>query len=111
MHRSFWSALALTCAATAFAEAPKLPLKAGDEGTVYVSPNVTPTETSLETKGATVGVERPDGSSVYGGVDTSTPKPTYSAGASTGGDVSFSAGATSDGKNNVGVKAGVKIKY
>ena len=35
----------------------------------------------------------------------------YSLGASTGGDVSFSAGAHTDGKDNKGVKAGVTIRY
>lgn len=63
-----------------------------------------------EDKG-TVGVQKPDGQAVYGGVDTSTALPTYSAGAATGGDVSFSAGASSDGKKNNGVKAGLTIKY
>ncbi len=95
----------------ALAETPKLPLQSDEQGTVYVNPNVSPTEKSLETNGATVGVERPDGSSRYGGVDTSGSRPTYSAGGSTGGKISYSAGVHSDGKENKGVKAGVTIKY
>lgn len=102
---------ALAWSAPSFAEAPKVPLGSNADGTVYVAPNVTPTETSATTEGATIGVQRPDGRSLYGGVDTSAAKPTYSLGASTGGDVSFSAGAQSDGKANAGVKAGVTIKY
>ena len=97
--------------ATAFAETPKVPLKSDEQGTVYVNPNVTSAESSVATQGATVGVQRPDGSGSYGGVDTSGERPTYSLGGSTGGNVSFSAGATSDGKDNKGVKAGVTIKY
>lgn len=96
----------------AFCEELKLPLNNGeDKGTVYVAPNVTSTEKSADVNGATVGMQKPDGQAVYGGVDTSTALPTYSAGAATGGDVSFSAGASSDGKKNNGVKAGVTIKY
>ena len=56
-------------------------------------------------------MERPDGSGVNGGVDTAGPRPTYSVGGSTGGKVSITGGAHSDGKNNTGVKAGVTIKY
>lgn len=98
-------------ASVALAEPVKLPVDSDEKGTVYVAPNVVPTETSAYTKGATVGVERPDGSSTYLGTDTSTPRPTYSVGASTGGDVSFSGGVSSDGKANNGVKAGITIKY
>lgn len=93
------------------AEEPKLPIDTDDKGSVYIAPKVSPTETSVDTHGATVGVQRKDGSSLYGGMDTSTPRPTYSVGGSTGGDVSFSAGAESDGKDRHGVKAGVQIKY
>lgn len=95
----------------AHADEPKLPIDTDDKGSVYIAPKVSPTETSVEAHGATVGVERKDGSSLYGGMDTSTTRPTYSVGGSTGGDVSFSAGAESDGKDKHGVKAGVKIKY
>jgi hypothetical protein len=93
------------------AEELKLPLESDEKGTVYVNPNLTPTETSVNTKGATLGVERPDGSGVHGGVDTSSERSTVSVGASTGGKRSYSAEAFSDGKNNAGIKAGVKIKY
>lgn len=112
MSRFIVASLSLVATCTgALAEPLKLPVDSDDQGTVYVSPNVSSTETSARTKGATLGVERPDGSATYGGIDTSTPKPTYSLGASTGGSTSFSAGALSDGKNNAGVKAGVTIKY
>lgn len=106
--------VAMTVAALAgvlHAEPLKVPLDSDDKGTVYVAPNVTSTEKSVDTTGATVGVQRPDGSGVYGGVDTATPRPTYSLGASTPGNVSYSAGVQSDGKTNNGVKAGVTIKY
>ena len=90
----------------------KVPLASDDEkGTLYVAPNVVPNETSAATQGATVGVQRPDGAGMYGGMDTSTTRPTYSVGAKTGGDVSFSAGAESDGKDKKAVKAGITIKY
>ena len=108
------SAVAVALAATAalaHAQPVKLPLDSDDKGTVYVTPNVTPTEKSIDATGGTVGVQRPDGSGVYGGVDTATPRPTYSVGASTPGNVSYSAGVQSDGKTNNGVKAGVTIKY
>ncbi|WP_076997458.1 hypothetical protein [Variovorax sp. KK3] len=95
----------------AHAEAPKVPLESNDEGSIYVSPNVAPTEKSATANGATLGVQNKDGSGAYGGVDTSAGRPSYSLGASTGGDVSFSAGAHSDGKDNKGVKAGVTIRY
>ena len=98
-------------AACAGAQTVKLPVESDDKGTVYVNPDVTPTEKSATANGATVGVERHDGSGAYGGVDTSGNRPTYSLGASTGGKRSYSAGASSDGKNNAGVKAGVEIKY
>lgn len=99
------------CCGSAFAEDPKLAVDSDEEGTVYVSPNAQSTETSVRTQGGTLGMQRPDGSGAYGGVDTSGMRNTYSAGASTGGNVSFSAGAKADGKNNAGVKAGVTIKY
>ncbi|MGJ7509648.1 hypothetical protein [Variovorax sp. GT1P44] len=99
------------CCTGVFAEDLKLPLDSSDKGTVYVNPNVTPTETSVNTNGATLGVERPDGSGLRAGVDTSAERSKYSVGASTGGKRSFSADAFSDGKNNAGVKAGVTIKY
>jgi hypothetical protein len=104
--------VAAWCAAvTATAEPVRVPVDSDDKGTVYVAPNVNSTETSAYTKGATIGVERPDGSGTYIGTDTSTPRPTYSLGASTGGNVSLTGGVLSDGKNNNGVKAGVTIKY
>lgn len=93
------------------AEPIKLPVDNDEKGTVYVAPNVNPTETSATVNGATVGVQRPDGSGTYIGTDTSTPRPIYSLGASTGGNVSFSGGVQTDGKTNNGVKAGVTIKY
>ncbi|WP_432726704.1 hypothetical protein [Variovorax sp. W6] len=95
----------------AWAEPIKLPVDSDEKGSVYVAPNVNSTETSATVNGATIGVQRPDGSGTYIGTDTSTPRPTYSLGASTGGNTSFSGGVQSDGKNNNGVKAGVTIRY
>ncbi|MDH6593391.1 hypothetical protein M2165_003280 [Variovorax sp. TBS-050B] len=108
-----WIGAAACCAAAAAATAEplKLPVDSDEKGTVYIAPNVTPTETSAYTKGATVGVQRPDGSETYLGTDTSTPRPTYSLGASTGGTVSLTGGVSTDGKANNGVKAGIRIKY
>ena len=106
--------LGLGLAAGAFAvhaQTPKIPLKSDEQGSVYVSPNVISKDATTETKGATLGVERKDGSSTYGGVDTAGTRPTYSVGGATGGSVSYSAGVQSDGKDNKGVKAGVTIKY
>ncbi|RST45055.1 hypothetical protein [Variovorax sp. DXTD-1] len=105
------SVAAWCVAVTAAAEPVRVPVDSDEKGTIYVAPNVNPTETSAYTKGATIGVERPDGSGTYIGTDTSTPRPTYSLGASTGGNVSLTGGVLSDGKNNNGVKAGVTIKY
>ncbi|MDN6887521.1 hypothetical protein QMO14_28465 [Variovorax sp. CAN2819] len=102
--------LGMLCLA-ATAEPIKLPVDSDEKGSVYVAPNVNPTETSATVDGATVGVQRPDGSGTYIGTDTSTPRPTYSLGGSTGGNLSFSGGVQTDGKNNNGVKAGVTIKY
>jgi len=97
--------------ATAIAEPVKVPVESSEKGTVYVAPNLNPTENSANTKGATFGVERPDGSGTYIGTDTSMPRPTYSLGASTAGNFSLTGGVSSDGKNNNGVKAGIKIRY
>lgn len=102
--------LALGCAG-AIAQTPKVPLQSDEKGTLYVEPKLSPTETSMETRGATVGVQRPDGSGAHTGVDTSGQRPTYSVGGSTGGNISFSAGVESDGAEKKGVKAGVEIKY
>lgn len=102
--------LCATCVA-ALAQAPKIPFKSDEQGSLYVSPNVISNDVATETKGATVGVERKDGSSTYGGVDTAGPRPMYSVGGATGGSVSYSADVQSDGKDNKGVKAGVTIKY
>lgn len=102
--------LALCCAG-AFAQTPKVPLQSDEKGTLYVEPKLSPTETSMETQGATVGVQRPDGSGAHTGVDTSGERPTYSVGGSTGGNISFSAGVESDGAEKKGVKAGIEIKY
>lgn len=99
------------CCATALAQTPKLPLKRDDTGTVFVNPNLSPTEKSIDANGATVGVERADGSSKYLGVETTGPRPTYSLGGSTAGDLSYSTSVFSDGKEKKGVKAGVTIKY
>ncbi len=102
----------MACCTVALAQdAPKVPIQTDDKGSVYVAPNVSSSETSMESKGATVGVQQKDGSGVYTGMDTSTPRPTYSVGGSTGGNTSFSAGVNSDGKENKGVKAGITIKY
>ncbi len=104
--------VALVGPVPSLAEPVKVPLASDDEkGTLYVAPNVVSNETSAVTQGATVGVQRPDGAGMYGGMDTSTTRPTYSVGAKTGGDVSFSAGAESDGKDKKAVKAGITIKY
>lgn len=113
MHRILITlALGLAAAAPALAEEePKLPLKTDDGGSLYVAPKVTPTEKAADTNGATVGVQKADGSGRYLGVDTSGTRPTYSLGGSTAGDLSYSAGVFSDGKENKGVKAGVTIKY
>jgi|UniRef100_UPI000D337162 hypothetical protein len=99
------------CGAFVHAEPVKVPVESNEKGTYYVAPNVNSTEDSAYTRGGIVGVERKDGSGGYIGTDTSTPRPTYSLGASTGGDVSFTGGVSSDGKANNGVKAGVTIKY
>jgi hypothetical protein len=112
MSRSILASLALAaCSQGALAQPLRLPVESSEQGTLYVAPNLAPTETSARTNGATIGTQRPDGSGAYGGIDTSTPRPTYSLGASTGGSTSFSAGAHSDGKSNAGIKAGVTIKY
>ena len=111
MRKFLLAVLGLAAWGAAFAQTPKLPLKNDDSGTVYVEPNVSSTETSMETKGANVGAQRPDGSSKYIGVDTTGPRPTYSLGGSTAGDLSYSAGVFSDGKEKKGVKAGVTLKY
>lgn len=105
------SAAAWCATTTAIAEPVRVPVESGEKGTVYVAPNVNSTENSAYTKGATFGVERPDGSGTYIGTDTSMPRPTYSLGASTGGNLSLTGGVSSDGKNNNGVKAGIKIRY
>jgi hypothetical protein len=86
-------------------------VQSSEQGTVYVAPNVNASETSATATGATVGVQRPDGSGVNAGVDKAGERPTYSLGGSTGGNTSFSAGAHSDGKANTGVKAGITIRY
>lgn len=111
MRTPLLAVLGLAACAAACAQTPKLPVKSDDNGTVYVEPNVSSTENSMETKGATVGAERPDGSSKYLGVDTSGSRPTYSLGGSTAGELSYSAGVFSDGKEKKGVKAGVTLKY
>lgn len=105
-----WSLLASACLARA--EEVKVPIDSDDKGIIYVAPDVAPTGSTVVTNGATVGVQRPDGSSTYGGMNTAGERPKYSVGASTGGDTSFSAGVESDGrKESAGVKAGVKIKF
>lgn len=94
------------------AEEVKVPIDSDDKRIIYVAPDVAPTGSTVVTNGATVGVQRPDGSTTYGGMNTAGDRPTYSVGASTGGDTSFSAGVSSDGrKESAGVKAGVKIKF
>lgn len=95
------------------AEDPKLPL-AHDEDpgrTVYLQPRLSPTEDSMHSHGATVGVQNKDGRGAYVGTDTSAEHPKYSVGAESGGDLSFSAGVESNGKDDHGVKAGIKIRY
>ena len=112
MRKSIVMLFALAaCCGGAFAQTPKLPVQSDDQGSIYVNPNVSSTERSLETKGATLGIERRDGSGAYGGVDTSGARPAYSAGGSTGGNTPFYGGVSSDGKENSGVKAGVKIRF
>lgn len=108
---AFLGGVACAAAVAAIAEPVRVPVDSDDKGTAYIAPNVNSTETSARTNGATVGVRRPDGSALEAGTDTSGKRPTYSVGAKTGGDVSFSGGAHSDGKANTGVKAGVTIKY
>ncbi|VTU15131.1 hypothetical protein H6CHR_00129 [Variovorax sp. PBL-H6] len=112
MRQPLLISLALAaCCAAALAQTPKLPVESNDEGSIYVSPNLSPTEKAATANGGTLGLQRKDGSGAYGGVDTSGSRPNYSLGASTGGDVSFSAGAHTDGKENMGIKAGVMIRY
>ena len=102
----------LAGASLAQAEEVKVPIDSDDKRIIYVAPDVAPTGSTVVTNGATVGVQRPDGSTTYGGMNTAGDRPTYSVGASTGGDTSFSAGVSSDGrKESAGVKAGVKIKF
>ncbi len=103
--------LTVWCGVAMATDPVKVPLESNDNGSIYVQPNVSSTEESVNTRGAIMGMQRKDGSGAYAGVDTGTPKPTYSLGASTGGNTSFSAGVQSDGKENNGVKAGVMIKY
>jgi len=111
MRKSILATLGLAaCCVTAGAEPLRVPIDNSDKGTVYVDPNLSSTENSANANGGTVGVMRPDGASAYGGVDTSSARPTYSVGASSGGKTSINAGAQSDGKTT-GVKAGVTIKY
>ena len=112
MNKTLPISLALAaCCAAALAQTPKLPIESNDEGSIYVSPNLSPTEKSANANGGTLGLQRKDGSGFYGGVDTSGARPNYSLGASTGGNVSFSAGAHTDGKDNKGIKAGVTFRY
>ena len=108
---AFLGGVACAAAVAVIAEPVRVPVESDDKGTAYIAPNVNSTETSARTNGATVGVQRPDGSALEAGTDTSGKRPTYSVGAKTGGDVSFSGGAHSDGKANTGVKAGITIKY
>lgn len=110
-HRMLVAGLAVFATA-GFAEELKVPIDSDDKRIVYVTPNVVSTESTVVTNGATIGVQKPDGSTAYGGMNTVGERPTYSVGASTGGDVSFSAGVQSDGrKESAAVKAGVTIKY
>lgn len=113
MNRHWMLAIGLSLGATVVvAEEVKVPIDSNDERIVYVAPNVVSTESTVVTNGATVGVQKPNGSTAYGGMNTAGDRPTYSVGASTGGDVSFSAGVQSDGrKESAAVKAGVTIKY
>ncbi|RYF72066.1 MAG: hypothetical protein EOO29_29005 [Comamonadaceae bacterium] len=102
----------MACAlGAAQAEDPKLPLKLDEEATVYVQPKLAPTEESMRSEGATVGVQAKDGRKAYIGTDTSAERPRYSVGGESGGNLSFSAGVDSDGKADHGVKAGVRIRY
>ncbi|MBU1359773.1 MAG: hypothetical protein KJ901_13585 [Gammaproteobacteria bacterium] len=109
------AALALVASAAGasavLADTPKIPVDSGDQGTVYVTPNVAPNETSAEVHGATMGVQRPDGAGLYSGMDTAGPRPLYSVGAESGGNVSLNFGVESDGKERNTAKAGIKIKY
>ncbi|MEJ7687339.1 MAG: hypothetical protein WKG52_10295 [Variovorax sp.] len=86
------------CASGVWAEEVKLPIDSDDKRIIYVAPDVSPTGNAAVTHGATVGVQRPDGSTTYGGMNTAGPRPIFSVGGSTGGDVSFSAGVQSDGR-------------
>jgi len=105
--------LALALAGTARAEDPKLPLAHDEHAgrSVYIQPKLSPTEDSMHTQGATVGVQAKDGRSAYMGTDRSAELPRYSVGAESGGNTSFSAGVESDGKEHHGVKAGIRIRY
>ena len=55
MRKSIVMLFALAaCCGGAFAQTPKLPVQSDDQGSIYVNPNVSSTERSLETKGATL---------------------------------------------------------
>lgn len=105
------AAVCLGAAGVAHAEDPKLPLSHDEGSTVYVQPKLAPTEDSMRSQGATVGVQGKDGRAAYIGTDTSADRPRYSVGGESGGDLSFSAGVETDGKADHGVKAGVRIRY
>ena len=99
--------------AAARAEDPKVPLSHDEDAgrTIYLQPRLSPTQDSMHSHGATVGVQNKDGRAAYIGTDTSAERPLYSVGGESGGDLSFSAGVESDGKDKHGVKAGVRIRY
>jgi len=106
-----WFAWVGGCIGLAHAEDPKLPLSHDDRRTVYIQPRLSPTQDSMRSHGATVGMQRPDGRGAYIGTDTSTERPRYSAGGESGGALSFSGGVESDGKDHHGIKAGIRIRY
>ena len=88
----------LAGASLARAEEVKVPIDSDDKRIIYVAPDVAPTGSTVVTNGATVCFQGPYGSTTYGGINTAGDRPTYSVGASTGGDTSFSAGVSSEGR-------------
>lgn len=104
-------ALLAVASLAARAEDPKIPLTSDDKATVYVEPSVSSTETTMESDGATVGVQKTDGASAHAGMTTDGKQPEYKVGASTGGDVALTVDVKTDTKKKQSVEAGVKITY
>lgn len=93
------------------AGAGKLPVEKGPTGTVWVNPNISSnsSKSAPALNGGTVGATTSTGKEGYVGIAPSGNNATVSAGGSTGGNPSYSAGAYSDGKNS-GASVGVTIQ-